>query len=202
MRAALPIALLWFPVACRSGSATEDSTRKQAALMDSGLVALNTSGQQARAESLFRRVIAENGTHYGAHYQLAVALTRQQKNTDAAVEWRSMASAAEAIGDTATARTAHEQLALVDADGQARRMAEGLASLAKGDVSGAIDKFRAVSTENPSHYGAHYQLAAALERAGRHAEARPLWEKVLGMSVAYRDAQTEAIARRNLAGAH
>src|SRR2546425_455950 len=49
----------------------------------------------------------------------------------------------------------------------------------KGDPEAAAPIFRKVLEQNPSHYGATFQLAMALDRAGKGAEARPLWEKVL-----------------------
>ena len=52
---------------------------------------------------------------------------------------------------------------------------------------------------NPTHDGATYQLATAPDRAGKPAEARPLWETVLPMGEAYRDQQSADLARARLA---
>ena len=52
--------------------------------------------------------------------------------------------------------------------------------------------------ESPAHYGAHYQLAVALDLANRPAEAREAWAHVLTMAQANRDQATEAKARARL----
>jgi hypothetical protein len=52
--------------------------------------------------------------------------------------------------------------------------------------------------QNPNHYGAIFQLAMALDRAGKKAEARPLWLKVLQMAEIYKDQNTANIAREML----
>jgi hypothetical protein len=63
----------------------------------------------------------------------------------------------------------------------------------------AAELFRAVLERNPTHYGAHFQLARALDSEGKPDQARPLWEKVLAMAVSYRDESTIQIARARLA---
>ena|SRR5205809_1085005 len=79
-------------------------------------------------------------------------------------------------------------------------MTAGLDALyAKGDPEAAAPIFRKVLEQNPSHYGATFQLAMALDRAGKGAEARPLWEKVLQMAEGYKDEKTVDAARARLA---
>ena len=73
-----------------------------------------------------------------------------------------------------------------------------VALLRAGDAAAAIARFRSVIRMNPTHYGAHYQLAAALDRVGRPREARPLWETVLRMAEGYRDSTTIRTARARL----
>jgi hypothetical protein len=53
-----------------------------------------------------------------------------------------------------------------------------------------------VLERNPAHYGATFQLATALDRAGDAAEARPLWQKVLEMAEGY----TPSASRRRCRG--
>jgi hypothetical protein len=55
--------------------------------------------------------------------------------------------------------------------------------------------FRKVLRWNPTHYGATYQLAMALDAQARHKESRPIWRTVLEMSRKLKDQSTETIAR-------
>ena len=66
------------------------------------------------------------------------------------------------------------------------------------DPAAAAVEFRKVLALNPAHYGATYQLAVALDQAGKPAEARPLWEQALRMSEGYNDKETADTARARL----
>ena len=68
----------------------------------------------------------------------------------------------------------------------------------RNDPAAAIAEFRKVLTLNPRHYGATYQLATALDRAGRPDEARPYWEKMKAMAEEIHDAQTLSTVRARL----
>jgi tetratricopeptide (TPR) repeat protein len=68
----------------------------------------------------------------------------------------------------------------------------------KKDPNTAAVQFRKVLDRNPSPYGATFQLAMALDRAGKPAEALPLWEKVLTMAEGYNDKDTADSARAGL----
>src|SRR2546428_594570 len=68
------------------------------------------------------------------------------------------------------------------------------------DPETAIADFRKVLEHTPDHYGATFQLAAALEAAGRRDEARPLWEKMVAMAESHQDIETAATARAPLPG--
>jgi Tfp pilus assembly protein PilF len=60
-------------------------------------------------------------------------------------------------------------------DDQVAAMQAGLDALyTRHDPPAAETEFRKVLAANPTHYGATYQLAAALDAAGRPDEARPL----------------------------
>ena len=95
-------------------------------------------------------------------------------------------------------------LGLVGASSEAEETPEalmqaGLETLyTKGDAEAAAATFRKVLEQNPSHYGATFQLATALDRAGKPAEARPLWEKALKMAEGYTDKATAEAARARL----
>src|SRR5687767_6258292 len=77
----------------------------------------------------------------------------------------------------------------------AARMQEGLDLLyQRADPIAAERAFRDVLRENPAHYGAHFQLARAIDRSGRPAEARPLWQDVLRSAESINDTATASIA--------
>jgi len=67
-----------------------------------------------------------------------------------------------------------------------------------GDAARAAAIFRSVLDRMPTHYGATYQLAAALDADGRRAEARPLWEEVEAMAEKIHDEPTLRTARERL----
>ena len=78
-------------------------------------------------------------------------------------------------------------------------MKDGLDALYnRKDYNGAAAQFRKVLKRNPNHYGANFQLAMALDRAGKKDEARPLWLKVLKMAEKYNDQTTADIAQKQL----
>src|SRR5439155_20265685 len=84
-------------------------------------------------------------------------------------------------------------------DDDATAMQAGLDALyARHDPGVAVAAFRKVLEHSPNHYGATFQLAAALEAAGRPDEARPLWEKMLAMAESTDDRATAATARAHL----
>jgi tetratricopeptide (TPR) repeat protein len=175
------------------------------ASMESGLDALYRERDAAKAERAFRTVLAANPTHYGATYQLAVALDLGGKSAEARAQWEKMLRMAQACGDAETIATAQRRLASTPApapsvDQQAALMEKGMDALYRsGDLAAAEERFRAVLALNPTHYGATYQLAATLERAGKRDEARPLWTRALAMAEGYRDEATIALIRPHLA---
>jgi Flp pilus assembly protein TadD len=85
------------------------------------------------------------------------------------------------------------------AHAQEALMTRGLDALKRGDAAAAATRFRELIAINATHYGAHFQLAVALDRLGRPAEARPLWERVLHMAEGYGDQATIRSARDRLA---
>jgi len=78
-------------------------------------------------------------------------------------------------------------------------MSAGLDALyARRDAALAVTHFRAVLAAVPTHYGATYQLATALDAAGRSDEALPLWTRMQAMGEAAHDAATVAACRARL----
>ncbi len=66
------------------------------------------------------------------------------------------------------------------------------------DAVTAAAEFRRVLARNPSHYGATYQLAKALDQAGQSGEARSVWEKTLKMADGASDTTTADTVRARL----
>jgi Flp pilus assembly protein TadD len=170
------------------------------ALMQAGLDALYTRRDPEAAVTRFRKVLEQNPTHYGATYQLATALDRAGKPDEARPLWEKVLAMAQSTGDKQTMDTARARLEGGPPSAEEPFMKAGLDALyTRHDPAAAAVEFRKVLEHNPTHYGATYQLAAALDGAGKPAEARPLWEKVLEMAEASNDKTTADTARTRLA---
>jgi Flp pilus assembly protein TadD len=175
-------------------------TEEAPALMKSGLDSLYVKSDPEAAVKAFRKVLAKNPEHYGANFQLAVALDRNGKPAEARPLWEKSLAMAEAIKDEATADTARKRLGLPGPSPEDAAMKAGLDALyGTKDAAAAIVEFRKVLEMNPNHYGATFQLAKALDQAGKPAEARPLWEKALEMAEGIKDAKTAEMAKERLA---
>jgi len=75
----------------------------------------------------------------------------------------------------------------LDADDAAMR--QGLTALYdRGNAVAAVAAFQSVLVRHPGHYGARYQLAAALEAAGRRPEALAAWRSFLTLAEGSGDA--------------
>jgi tetratricopeptide (TPR) repeat protein len=170
-----------------------------AAMMEQGLVALRLQNDAPRAVAIFRGILERNPAHYGARFQLARALDAAGRTGDAAVVWAEVLRAAEALGDTNTIAEVRTRLGQVWAESPEGLMAAALAKLYQDhDAPGAVPLLEKLIERSPAHYGAHYQLAVALDLANRPAEAREAWARVLTMAEANRDQPTEAKARARL----
>lgn len=167
--------------------------------MKEGLTLMYDKNDPYDAEQAFRDVLKANPNHYGAHFQLARAIDREGKPAEARPLWQDVLKSAESISDTATAKMARDRLALPDTVSVEGMMASGVHMLYKmNDPVGAAEQFRKVLEKNPSHYGATYQLAAALDKSGKQAEAKPYWQKTLAMAMTYKDTATIATAQAKL----
>lgn len=180
---------------CSSKTATDD----QVAAMQAGLDALYTRHDPPAAATEFRKVLAANPTHYGATYQLAAALDAAGRPDEARPLWEKMLALAESAGDKQTAATARTHLGQPPVETEETIMGAGLDALyQRHDPAVAAAEFQKVLANNPTHYGATFQLASALDAAGKRAEARPLWKKMLDMAVAVNDPATADTARARL----
>jgi Tfp pilus assembly protein PilF len=201
-RLTLAAGLIVASAACSSKEAAQSpqtARQSEADLMQRGMQELYQSQNPVAAEATFRAVLALNPTHYGAHYQLAVALDRGGKPAEARPEWSEVLRLAESFKDTTVAKTAQARLAGPDTASQAGLMARGLDLMySRNDPIAAIEQFKSVLSRNSTHYGATYQLAVALDRAGRPAEAKPVWQRVLPMAIQFKDQKTIDTARARL----
>lgn len=171
----------------------------EAQLMEKGTQLLYQTGDPVGAEATFRTVLAKNPEHYGAHYQLAVALDRGGRPLEARDEWTDVLRRAEAIKDSTTAQTARTRLAAPDTASQPAMMVRGLDLMYKqNNPTAAILQFESVLAKNRTHYGATYQMAVALDRAGRAGDAKRVWERVLPMAIQFKDQRTIDTARARL----
>lgn len=187
--AAVP--LLWVPAMAQSADE---------AMMQVGLDLLYAKNDPQAAAGEFQQVLGQNPKHYGATYQLAVALDRAGRPDEALPVWERMLKMADEISDAPVADLVRARLAQQDPLSEGAMMRAGLDLLyAQHDPADAAAEFRKVLALNPTHYGATYQLATALDRAGQAREARPLWETVLKMAAGYNDAETTAAAEARLA---
>lgn len=173
--------------------------------MKAGLELLYAKHDANAAAAEFRKVLERNPNHYGATFQLATALDRGGKQEEARSLWQKMLAMAEALRDQETANVARARLgqpvSAAEPAGEEAVMKAGLDLLyAKRDPNAAAAEFRKVLKLAPNHYGATFQLAMALDQAGKKTEARPIWEKMLKLAEATNDKETQKTARDRLTG--
>jgi hypothetical protein len=90
-------------------------------------------------------------------------------------------------------------IALFDVPGD-DLMSAGLAALyQRHDAPLALSLFDQILAQNPTHYGAQFQRAMALEAAGRRAEALAAWRKFADAAAQIGDAPNGEIARAHIA---
>lgn len=180
----------------RLGDPTADWARaEEAKAMEAGVQALYRERDPARAVEAFARLLQKNPNHYGANFQLAMALEQANRTEEAVGRWARVRDLAVAAKDPATEKTAREHL---DA-AVAALMQNGLALLYEKKLPAeAAQAFQRVLSLVPSHYGATYQLAVALDRAGQEEAALKAWAQVVPLAESFADAATLAAARARL----
>jgi tetratricopeptide (TPR) repeat protein len=130
------------------------------------------------------------------HFYLGEALQRMGRASEAAAAYR---RAIQLDPRYEAARAALARLEKSGAPDESAIMSDGLYALYnRRDPNSAIVQFRKVLELNSNHYGATFQLAMALDQAGKSNEARPLWEKMLKMAEASNDKETIATVRGRL----
>ena len=85
------------------------------ATMDAGIIYHQRLGDPGRAVELYRMTLRALPSHYGAHYQLAVALHALGREDEARAAWRAFVPLALAIGDRQTLAAAPAALRESDA---------------------------------------------------------------------------------------
>jgi protein O-mannosyl-transferase len=175
----------------------------ESAVMSAGLDALYKRRDPTTAIAHFRKLLEQDPNHYGAMFQLAMALDRAEKPLEARPLWEKVLTMAQVSKDNDTANTARARLAKADVVSselsQEETMKKGLDLLyTRNDPNTAATEFHKLLELNPNHYGATFQLAMALDRAGKSKEARLLWEKMLKLAQASNDKETLATARARL----
>ncbi|MGH7769499.1 MAG: tetratricopeptide repeat protein, partial [Candidatus Binatia bacterium] len=168
----------------------------------SGLYALYNRRDPHAAVVEFRKILERNPKHYGAAFQLARALDQAGKPKEAKPLWEKVLAMAQDYNDKETADAARARLTRSDVMqlAQQETMKKGLDLLyTRRDADAAAGEFRKILEQNPHHYGATFQLATALDRAGKTKEARPLWEKMLKLAEAAKDKETAKTAKERLA---
>jgi cytochrome c-type biogenesis protein CcmH/NrfG len=198
----LAVVALSLALACQLGCTkpSAPANENEDALLQAGLAALYTRHDPQAAATAFRKVLERNPTHYGATYQLATALDQLHKPAEAEPLWQKVLVMANGYQDVTTAdkaRTRLGQAQVVDVDAEMRAGLE--ARYTRHDPQAAVAAFRKVLELNPTHYGATYQLASALDATGRRDEAQVVWEKMLQMAEAANDQQVVNTARARIA---
>jgi cytochrome c-type biogenesis protein CcmH/NrfG len=184
-------------VSCSKAPETEE------AMMKAGLEALYERGDPNAAAAQFGKILERTPNHYGATFQLAMALERAGKTAETRAQWQKMLALAEAVRDKETATVARARIGQAPAASEPVSddavMKSGLDFLyTRHDPNGAAAEFRKVLARTPNHYGATFQLAAALDQAGKKSEAHPLWEKMLKLAEAANDKETLRLVRERL----
>lgn len=187
-------------IAMGDGCAGKPEADVEATTMQAGLDALYVRHDAEAATAEFRKVLERNPTHYGATFQLAAALEAAGRRDEARPWWEKMLALAESHQDEKTLSAVREHLGPSTVSEDAMMQAGLDALYNRHDPADAVARFRAVLERNPTHYGATFQLAAALDAAGKHDEARPVWEKMVRMAEAVQDTENAERARSRLKG--
>ena len=167
-------------------NATDADLRKQ------GLAARYEQLDPDRAATIFARLAERHPRDVDTQVELAQALDAALRSDEARPVWLRALDLARLHDDRAHVKMATDRLRGDSTDAeQGRLMQAGLDALYQArDPARAVGLFRQVLALDPEHYGATYQLAAALDAAGRTDEARGLWPVVLDRAKRLGDEKT------------
>jgi len=172
-----------------------------------GLKALDAN-QPAAAEPLFRKAIEADPKDYAAHFNLAFALSAQQKDVEAIAELRrtlelkpGLYEADLNLGILLLRNRQPTEAAAVLKEAVAAKANEfkpnlylGDALLASGDAAGAEERYRAAIAADPKSAAAHVGLASALLRESKIDEAAEQFRSAASLDPKYRDRLLELAA--------
>ena len=197
-----PLAL-WLRETDLSGATDPSLSAAEAALQNS--VEAYQSGRYQEAIDAATTALAEKPDLAQAYNNIAVSYLQLRRYDEG------IAAVQEALRLEPDFEMARNNLAWIEREKAAAArdaateplMDEGINQLyTQRDPNAAVDLFRQVMAINPEHYGANYQLAAALQQAGQLEEARQQWIKTLAMARAIKDEETAALIMRNMDTIH
>jgi Tfp pilus assembly protein PilF len=158
------------------------------------------AGDGYGAVAIYREMLGTQPDHYGATYQLARALDLSGKPEEARIVWTRAFELAQQYQDEASITAIRERLAQPDTLSQAQRMTRAVDLLYREqDAAKAVELLREVLARTPDHYGAHYQIATALDKLGQRAEAEKYWRAFEPMARATNDQASLATVTERLA---
>lgn len=146
--------------------------------MIQGLSMLHEHGDPEAAILHFSTILEDNPDHYGALYQIASAFERTQQLYLAHLTWVKFEPMARQSNDApslshAQARIAALKERMADLED---KMGTGVDLLhGQSRPADALPYFEDIRSAWPSHYGARYQHALALEQTGQHSAAENAW---------------------------
>jgi len=150
--------------------------------MNQGVSLLHELGDPEAAIRHFSAVLEHNPEHYGALYQIATAFERTQELYLAHETWGKFEPLARQSEDAPSLSHAQERIATLKNRMAAleEKMGTGVDLLhAQGRPADALPYFEDIRNAWPSHYGARYQHALALEQTGKHEASENAWLQFL-----------------------
>jgi tetratricopeptide (TPR) repeat protein len=161
------------------------------------------AGRYQEALDAAKAALADNPRLAAAYNNMAVSYLRLRmydEGIEAAQEALRLQPSSELAANNLV--LLQQEKAVADSARTEQLMQSGMNQLyTQKNPQAAVEQFRQVLALNPEHYGANYQLAAALQEAGEVDHARLQWIKALDMARAIEDEQTEALILPHLAPA-